>query len=98
LCARQQTVDSKKTHAAEFLTHGKRPFYRPDGSLKIAAGSLRNFPVEYAKEELGVEKAGSVLGEILCNALIVMDNIFCTLQKTSGSFVETAGNFCLWTG
>jgi hypothetical protein len=48
-------ADSGKTHAAEFLMHGKHPF-RPDRSLKINAASMQDFPVDFSRDELGVEK------------------------------------------
>jgi hypothetical protein len=77
-------VDTGKTSAARFLMHGKHPF-RPDRSLMVSATSMKDFPVDYTRDVLGVEKqAGPVLGQILCRALT-------SAETTEGhAFTESA--------
>jgi hypothetical protein len=81
-------ADSGKTKAAEFLIHGKHPF-RPARSLMIDASAMEDFPTEFSRDELGVEKqAGPVLGQILCKALTSVEP-----PSSAGEFVAKAGKF-----
>ncbi len=78
-------ADSGKTKAAEFLIHGKHPF-RPARSLMVSATAMEDFPTEFSRDELGVEKAGPVLGQILCKALKSVEP-----PSSAGEFAVKAG-------
>jgi hypothetical protein len=79
-------ADSGKTKAAEFLIHGKHPF-RPPRSLMIDSSAMEDFPTEFCRDELGVEKqAGPVLGQILCKALTSVEP-----PSSAGEFAAKAG-------
>jgi hypothetical protein len=79
-------ADSGKTKAAKYLIHGKRPF-RPVRSLMIDSSAMEEFPTEFSRDELGVEKqAEPVLGQILCKALTSVEP-----PSSAGEFVAKAG-------
>jgi hypothetical protein len=60
-------TDSGKTHASEFLMHGKH-LLRPKRSLRISAASMKNFPLDFSSDQFS-ESSATSLGSILCEAL-----------------------------